>query len=117
MPLHTARILALSLTSLLAGGLQAAELIQRPNAIPGQYIVVLQDETPDEVRGLSGERKAILLGIQQIPTYIVSQVGDQAFVAGNAAIDQDNCLDAHRISPSIFMFFYRIACVDKPRPK
>jgi len=58
MPLHTARILALSLTSLLAGGLQAAELIQRPNAIPGQYIVVLQDETPDEVRGLSGERKA-----------------------------------------------------------
>ena len=58
MTLQAARILALSLTGLSAGGLQAAELIQRPNAIPGQYIVVLQDETPDEVRGMSSERKA-----------------------------------------------------------
>jgi serine protease len=58
MPSHTARILALSLASLLAGGLQAAELIQRPDAIPGQYIVVLHDETPDEVRGLNAERRA-----------------------------------------------------------
>lgn len=34
---------------------QASELIQRPNAIPGRYIVVLHDESPAEVRAL-GER-------------------------------------------------------------
>lgn len=45
-------VFAAAITS-IALNTQASELIQRPNAIPGRYIVVLQDETPADVQGLS----------------------------------------------------------------
>lgn len=52
------KLLVLASLSCLVPTAQGTELVQRSNAIPGKYIVVLHDDNPAEIRSLSAAAKA-----------------------------------------------------------